>query len=74
MAVFAVVLLILMLGVLFTAMIGQSLVRPLRTLRSLIERSAPRQEQLPFLEDHSLIRPLSDYGQFVHDAFQKEVP
>jgi transposase len=46
----------------------------LRTLRSLIEREAPRQEQLPFLEEHALIRPLSDYSQFVHDAFQKEVP
>jgi transposase len=46
----------------------------LRTLRSLIERDAPRQEQLPFLEDHTLIRPLSDYSQFVHDTFQKEVP
>jgi transposase len=45
----------------------------LRTLRALIERAAPRQEQLPFLEDHTLIRPLSDYSQFVHDAFQKEV-
>ena len=45
----------------------------LRTLRALLERAAPRQEQLPFLEEHALIRPLSDYGQFVHDAFQKEV-
>ncbi len=45
----------------------------LRTLRALIERAAPRQEQLPFLEQHALIRPLSDYGRFVHDAFQKEV-
>ena len=46
----------------------------LRTLRSLIERTAPRQEQLPFLEEHALIRPLSDYSQFVHDTFQKEIP
>jgi transposase len=45
----------------------------LRTLRAVIERQAPRQEQLPFLEEHTLIRDLSDYGQFVHDAFQKEV-
>jgi transposase len=45
----------------------------LRTIRALIERQAPRQEQLPFLEEHPLIRDLSDYGQFVHDAFQKEV-
>jgi transposase len=46
----------------------------LRTLRSLIERDAPRQEQLPFLEEHALIRPLADYSQFVHDTFQKELP
>jgi hypothetical protein len=32
-----------------------------------------RQEPLPFLDDHPLIRNLSDYGQFVHDAFHKEV-
>jgi transposase len=45
----------------------------LRTLRALIERQGPRQEQLPFIEEHPLIRDLSDYGQFVHDTFQKEV-
>jgi transposase len=45
----------------------------LRTLRALIERQGPRQEQLPFIEEHPLIRELSDYGQFVHDTFQKEV-
>jgi transposase len=45
----------------------------LRTVRALIDRAAPRQEQLPFLEEHSLIRQLSDYDQFVHDTFQKEV-
>jgi transposase len=45
----------------------------LRMLRALIDRQAPRQEQLPFLEEHPLIRDLSAYGQFVHDAFQKEV-
>jgi transposase len=45
----------------------------LRTIRALIERRGPRQEQLPFLEEHPLIRELSAYGQFVHDAFQKEV-
>jgi hypothetical protein len=45
----------------------------LRTLRSLIQRSAAKQPTLPFLDDHPLIRSLSDYGQFVHDAFHKEV-
>src|SRR5579872_768559 len=45
----------------------------LRTVRALLERQAPRQESLPFLEEHPLIRSLSDYGQFVHDIFAKEV-
>jgi transposase len=45
----------------------------LRTLRALIERQGPRQEQLPFVEEHPLIRDLSAYGQFVHNSFQKEV-
>ena len=45
----------------------------LRTIRALIERQAPRQESLPFLEEHPLIRPLSDYSQFAHNAFAKEV-
>ena len=47
----------------------------LRTLRQLLARpDASRQEPLPFLEEHPLIRPLSDYGQFVPNAFAKEVP
>jgi len=45
----------------------------LRTLRALIEQQGPRQEQLPFVQEHPLIRDLSDYGQFVHNTFQKEV-
>lgn len=45
----------------------------LRALRSLLQRPAAKQEPLPFLDDHPLIRNLSDYGQFVHDAFHKEV-
>jgi transposase len=45
----------------------------LRTLRALIDRAAPRQESLPFLEEHPVIRQLAEYDQFVHDAFQKEV-
>ncbi len=45
----------------------------LRSLRALIDRDVPRQESLPFLSEHPLIRPLSSYGQFVHDAIQQEV-
>jgi transposase len=42
----------------------------LRTLRALIKRQAPKQEVLSFMSDHPIIRPISEYGQFVHDAFQ----
>ena len=42
----------------------------LRTIRALLKRQAPKQELLPFVSDHSMIRPMSEYGQFVHDAFQ----
>jgi transposase len=45
----------------------------LRTIRSLLKRPAAKQEPLPFLNEHPLIRNLSDYGQFVHDSFHKEV-
>jgi hypothetical protein len=45
----------------------------LRTIRTLLARPATRQEPLPFLDEHPLIRNLSDYGQFVHDAFHKEI-
>jgi transposase len=45
----------------------------LRTVRTLIDRAAPRQEVLPFVCEHPMIRPLSEYQKFVHDAFQKEV-
>jgi transposase len=44
----------------------------LRTVRALIERQAAGQEQFTFVDKHPIIRQLSDYQQFVHDAFQKE--
>jgi transposase len=44
----------------------------LRTIRALIDRQAANQEQFTFVENHPIIRQLSDYQQFVHDAFQKE--
>lgn len=40
-------------------------VNHLRTLRKLLERPAPEQEPLPFLDDHPLIRHLSEYGRIV---------
>jgi transposase len=44
----------------------------LRTIRALLQRQAPKQESLPFLETHPLIRDLTDYARIVHDAVQKE--
>jgi transposase len=43
----------------------------LRTLRQLIDREAPRQREFAFIAEHPLIRPMSEYAQFVHDAFQQ---
>lgn len=43
----------------------------LRAVRALIRRQAPPQEQFEFTAEHPLIRPLSDYGRFVHTAFQE---
>lgn len=45
----------------------------LRTVRALIDRDAPKQEALSFVSEHPMIRPLSEYQRFVHDAFQKEI-
>ena len=44
----------------------------LRTIRALIQKEAPKQEVLPFVAEHLIIRPLSAYSQFVHDAFQNQ--
>ena len=35
----------------------------LRILRKLLDRQAAKQLPLPWLEEHPLIRPLSDYGR-----------
>jgi transposase len=42
----------------------------LRIVRRLIDRDAPKQ-LLAFRDDDPIIRPLSDYDRFVHDAIQK---
>jgi hypothetical protein len=42
----------------------------LRTIRAIVKRQAPKQELLPFLSDHPMIRPMTEYSQFAHDAFQ----
>jgi transposase len=43
----------------------------LRTVRNLIDRALPKQQELAFMDEHPLIRPLAEYQQFVHDTFQK---
>jgi transposase len=44
----------------------------LRTLRQLLLRGGDRQEPLPFLEEHPIIRPLADYGAVVEQALQRQ--
>lgn len=43
----------------------------LRTIRELLKRreEPPRQESFTFIAEHPIIRPLNDYTQWVHDAF-----
>jgi transposase len=40
----------------------------LRTVRTLLKRRGAEQPALPFLDEHPLIRPLSDYGSWVQAA------
>jgi hypothetical protein len=40
----------------------------LRTVRELLKRRGAEQPALPFLDEHPLIRPLSDYGSWVQAA------
>ncbi|HEV3078839.1 MAG TPA: IS21 family transposase [Gemmataceae bacterium] len=42
----------------------------LRTLRALLKREGPKQEQFAFMAEHPIIRSLADYGQLVQDAFR----
>jgi len=43
----------------------------LRTIRELLKRQDPptRQQSFTFITEHPIIRPLNDYTQLVHDAF-----
>lgn len=43
----------------------------LRTVRALLKRQDVKQPVFDFMDEHPLIRPLSDYGQFVRDALRK---
>ena len=44
----------------------------LRTIRELIKRQGSRQEQFEFIDEHPIIRSLTDYGDLVHAAFSEE--
>ena len=44
----------------------------LRTIRTLLKHEGAKQQELPFLEEHPLIRSLADYGELVHQAMRKE--
>ena len=41
----------------------------LRTLRQLLQRDGPKQEQFEFLDEHPIIRKMSDYEAFVQASF-----
>jgi hypothetical protein len=43
----------------------------LRTLRGLIERNAPKEPEIEFTDNHPLIRPLSEYSDFISDPASK---
>jgi hypothetical protein len=44
----------------------------LRTIRQLLQRQGDRQEPLPFLDEHPLIRPLDDYAAIVTRAIHRQ--
>ena len=44
----------------------------LRTLRKLLDRQVPKQQPLPFLEEHPIIRPLEDYAAVLTRALQRQ--
>ncbi len=43
----------------------------LRTIRELIKRQVPKQEQFEFMQEHAIIRSISEYGDLVRTAFQE---
>ena len=43
----------------------------LRTIRQLLKRDAPAQETFDFLQEHPIIRSLSDYGKLVATSFAR---
>jgi transposase len=45
----------------------------LKTIRQLLKRDAPEQETFDFLQEHPIIRSLSDYGKLVATSFGRPV-
>jgi transposase len=45
----------------------------LRTLRALLKRQEIEQPCFDFMNEHPLIRPLSEYANLIHHSFQKEI-
>ena len=46
----------------------------LQTIRQLLKRPGFKQEPLPFLDEHPLIRPLDDYARVVAQALERKGP
>lgn len=44
----------------------------LKTIRNLLDRGTPPAETFAFMEEHPIIRSLSEYGQLLHSRDQKE--
>jgi transposase len=44
----------------------------LRTIRELLKRQGSKQEQFAFMDEHPIIRSLTDYAQLVQQSFHKE--
>jgi transposase len=45
----------------------------LRTVRALLQHHQAKQPCFAFMDEHPLIRPLSEYANLVHTSFQKEI-
>lgn len=43
----------------------------LKNVRQLIQRNAPKQEQMEFMEEHPIIRNIDTYGDLVRDALRR---
>jgi hypothetical protein len=42
-------------------------------VRQLAQREAAKQSEFEFMEEHPIIRSLTDYGELVERAFRREV-